>query len=43
MEAFKSWGIILKLGAAGVMGNMGQWWSWEIAAGNYMYTICTST
>ena len=33
MGAFRSWGIILKLGTAGVMGNMGQWWSWEIAAG----------
>lgn len=24
---------MLKIGAAGVAANMGQWWSWEIAAG----------
>jgi MATE family multidrug resistance protein len=32
-KALSDWAIIIKLGSAGVMGNMGQWWSWEIAAG----------
>lgn len=29
----KDWRPMLKIGAAGVASNMGQWWSWEIAAG----------
>jgi MATE family multidrug resistance protein len=32
-EVLKGWTPMLKIGAAGVASNMGQWWSWEIAAG----------
>ena len=32
-EALTDWGPMLKLGAAGTITMMGEWWSWEIASG----------
>eukprot|EP01051_Picozoa_sp_SAG22_P003390 SAG22_NODE_164_length_16817_cov_61.573573_9_plen_101_part_00 len=32
-EALTNWGQMLRLGAAGTISLMGEWWSWEMASG----------
>ena len=31
--SLREWGPMLKLGAAGTAGLMGEWWVWEICSG----------
>ena len=32
-DCLHGWGTMARLGSAGMMSTMGQWWSWEICAG----------
>lgn len=32
-EALTDWGPMLRLGSAGTISLMGEWWSWEMASG----------
>ena len=32
-EALRGWGDMLRLGSAGTVHMMAEWWSWEICAG----------
>ena len=33
MDGLRDWGPMLKLGSAGTLSLMGEWWSWEMASG----------
>ena len=35
-EALRGWGALLRLGAAGMAGNVGMSWSWQIMIGKNM-------